>query len=195
MDTSEVFPIDIWIEIVKSLPRVYGVVSRLSRRHYGALRCDLEHYKLAACETIHDSDGIYHKLPNGWLHGERIIICNINQKIAMKVNYVNGCLHGKYLHYDLHGNMYQDTTYANGVRHGLCLCYYPSGKVRIKCNYVDGDNHGLWIHYYESGQIHTIYNYENGNLHGTNTEYNELGDVISITEYNHGKRTYIKFES
>jgi len=173
----ELFPIDIWIEIVNNMPVVYGRVCSLSRTLRRRFRPHLDHYKSASCRTIYYIFEHVSLLPNGKKHGKCIqfyrsgipyIISNYvdgeihgqseyyfaNGKLKSKYNYVNGKRHGKHIEFYLNFDspLYEDN-YVDGLKHGICISYYITGVKEREEEYIYG-NLIKTIEYYTSGKIY-----------------------------------------
>jgi antitoxin component YwqK of YwqJK toxin-antitoxin module len=183
MDTLGLFPIDIWVEIVDVKPRVYGVVSRLSRAHYRRLGRDLEHYKTASCELVINGRNTTYRLPNGHRHGKSILH-DVNGQT--EYNYVHDQLHGNCVCYSTSGRKTFECTHVNGKPHGIYKNYYLTGEQHYEVMYVEGKRQGKGYEYYRTGQIYKIYTYLDDVLNGEYTEYYSNDNVYIQCTYVNG---------
>lgn len=125
IDIMDPFPIEIWVEIVRAEPRLYGAICALSRRHWGALRDQKARFKVLAARPIELPNERCMMLPNGDRHG--LSTTYLVDRIWWSIEYVDGVRHGEYKHYYPDGALWWTCTYANGQLHGTQRVYDSDG--------------------------------------------------------------------
>jgi antitoxin component YwqK of YwqJK toxin-antitoxin module/Tfp pilus assembly protein PilF len=117
-----------------------------------------------------------------------------NKKTNIKVDYVNGVKHGKYISYDFYGNKYLEGQYANDVKVGKWTWFYENGEVESIRNYLNGNLNGESNDYHEDGSLEAKMFYDYGKATGTWVSYHKNGKKSRVTEYvndlTHGKRMF-----
>lgn len=179
-------PANILNLIVKLVPTSYAAISRLSRRHYGCVRGDMETIKTLAMRRVENYGAIYWVLPNGAYHG-KYLEYDDNCVLEVECYYVDGRLHGKHKVYNANGTLYRLTNYVYGKRHGVCITYYYSGALFHVLNFENGKIHGKEILYHESGDITRKATYIHGQPCGRYVEYDESGNITQEFDCNNPK--------
>ncbi len=134
----------------------------------------------------------------------------INYPKEVESEYLNGYRNGKYIGYDIEGNISSEGNYLVGQEHGLWK-WYKEGKLRTEANYQFGDLHGKltrftdqgkvdfvefyeygskageWINHHSNGMVSVKEYFKNGELHGKKTLYNPNGNLQINLFYNRGK--------
>lgn len=141
---------------------------------------------------------------NGNLEGENVIIYYTNEvgcinevgctnkvgndftKIKSIGNYNKGLLYGKYIEYDLEGNITIICNYNNGVLNGI-YSEYKDGKIYSDINYENGLKNGIknYYHYKNDNKIIIqIDMYKEDMLNGSSIIYNiENGKKVYEINY------------
>ncbi|WP_339916103.1 tetratricopeptide repeat protein [Yeosuana marina] len=120
-----------------------------------------------------------------------------NKTPKLKIDYVNGVKHGKYIDYDFYGNKRAEGNYTNGTQDGKWVWYYPNGNVETIRNYLNGNLNGETIDYFEDGSIEEKRYYEYGSAEGTWISYYDNGKKsLETTYYNdqlHGEKIFYDY--
>ena len=121
---------------------------------------------------------------NGKIHGESIRHFKEydGNEVAVKCNYYEGILNGKYEEFSSSGVVLKQCFYKNGRRHGEYKEWNSSRQLKLKCNYYNGDLDGQYIKYHYNGRLEESGKYKYGLQVGEWKYWNENGDEF-LGEY------------
>ena len=117
-------------------------------------------------------------------------ICHDIGKLATSCTYINGKIHGEYIHMDEKNNRYMITQYINGLEEGMRQIY-EDNKLIAEFEMHDGQKNGSYKEYDENGKIIDTCIFAEDKRNGKGYEYEKAPFGYYITcekNYVNGKR-------
>lgn len=139
-----------------------------------------------SCESIR-----YTRLPNGWLHGPRVIFYVGNGNVSNECQWVDNKKHGYEKSYYYSGEPHSEHYWINGKKHGKQTEYNFDGKPSNEAYWVDGKQHGIEKTWNESYTSWCMKYWRNGVLHGTEKHFTTTATYSYMTRvqnWNNGKQ-------
>lgn len=142
-------------------------------------------YSMGFCAQVYNSvDNLTYKDSTFSLVYTGLVKVNDDKgNLSLKVNVLNGQLHGSCYYYYPSGKLMANMHFKNNMLEGVQTRYYESGKVYTRENYLSGKLHGYNVRYYENGKIKEEGNLIAGTWQGKYTRYNEAGIVLESGYY------------
>jgi uncharacterized protein len=106
-----------------------------------------------------------------------------NGKTAIKMEFKNAEMHGKYYEYFDDGTPCRELDFDEGKLNGIRKTWYRNGKVRSIENYKYDSLEGITTLYYESGNKQAEISFKNGLYHGPVKYYDAGGKLKAHYEF------------
>lgn len=110
-----------------------------------------------------------------------------NGKEMMRLELMNGVLHGKALWLYPDGSQEVAGEYLNGSRHGAWVSHHPNGKKRSAITYRLGKEEGVSKWWYLDGTLRMEIPMRDGERHGVIKEFHPNGKLAFARAYEHGE--------
>jgi antitoxin component YwqK of YwqJK toxin-antitoxin module len=186
----------------------YNFVHRSKKKYENILN----NFTYSGMQYYYNNDGIilrkfFHN--NGKIEGKYYgyDLANPNN-IIFDIDFVNGKIHGNYIHYYANGLIKMICKFENNKICGEFRSYHSDGKEAVKCNYIDGLICGEYIYNryytivtnyingkedgiryrYYNNKLSATYEYKKGKKNGLMKVYDKNNVVIDIIQYVNNKR-------